>query len=190
MIPTDRPVLGRDLETVRQGFGLATQDIIWVLGMSITRWMQIVRQAPDTPVKDPALALLVRFLAQHPELAVVPKVPTASEVFSLMNEATDVELKRFATYFGAEASASYRWMRPDARPASVVVRLMHFMKTALLMRDTAGRTHLLEGWRQTVASEASSRGVPDVFQSGRWSVVPLVDKGAPSSQLPPATTPP
>ena len=66
MIPTDRPVLGRDLETVRQGFGLATQDIIWVLGMSITRWMQIVRQAPDAPVKDPALALLVRFLAQHP----------------------------------------------------------------------------------------------------------------------------
>ena len=149
-----------------------------------------MRLTPRRTAMATALALLVRFLAQHPELAVVPKVPTASEVFSLMNEATDVELKRFATYFGAEASASYRWMRPDARPASVVVRLMHFMKTALLMRDTAGRTHLLEGWRQTVASEASSRGVPDVFQSGRWSVVPLVDKGAPSSQLPPATTPP
>jgi hypothetical protein len=67
MIPSNRPVLGRDLDAVRQEFGLLTNDIIWVLSMSITRWMQVVRQAPDEPVKDPTLALLVRFLAQHPD---------------------------------------------------------------------------------------------------------------------------
>ena len=46
MIPDNRPVLGRDLDAVRQEFGLLTNDIIWVLSMSITRWTQIVRQAP------------------------------------------------------------------------------------------------------------------------------------------------
>ena len=184
MIPDNRPVLGRDLDAVRQEFGLLTNDIIWVLSMSITRWTQIVRQAPDEPVKDPTLALLVRFLAQHPELAVVPKQPSAAELFALMNEAADVEPKRFATYLGAESSAAYRWMKSDARPSSTVTRLMHFMKTALLMQDNAGRTQMLEDWRKTVEQEAKARGVDDVFKSGRWSTTPIVDNGAPSSPLP------
>lgn len=184
MIPTNRPVLGRDLDAVRQEFGLLTNDIIWVLSMSITRWMQVVRQAPDEPVKDPTLALLVRFLAEHPELAVVPKQPSAAEMFTLMNEVADVEPKRFATYFGAESSAAYRWMRPDARPSSTVTRLMHFLKTALLMQDTAGRSQLLEDWRKTVEQEARNRGVSDVFKTGRWTT-PILDNGAPRSVLKP-----
>lgn len=182
MIPTNRPVLGRDLDAVRQEFGLLTNDIIWVLSMSITRWMQVVRQAPDEPVKDPTLALLVRFLAQHPELAVVPKQPTAPEMLAFMNEIADVETKRFATYFGAESSAAYRWMRPDSHPSSSVTRLMHFLKTALLMQNSAGRTQLLEDWRKTVEQEARSRGVSDVFKTGRWTT-PILDNGAPSSPL-------
>lgn len=184
MIPSNRPVLGRDLDAVRQAFGLLTNDIIWVLSMSITRWMQIVRQAPDEPVKDPTLALLVRFLSQHPELAVVPKQPNASDMFTLMNEVADVEPKRFATYFGAETSAAYRWMKPDARPSSTALRLMHFMKMAMLMQDTAGRSQMLESWRKTVDQEAKARGVEDVFKSGRWSTTTIVDNGAPRSALP------
>lgn len=181
MLPSHRPVLGRDLDAVRQEFGLLTNDMIWVLNMSITRWTQIVRQAPDEPVKDPTLALLVRFLAQHPELAVVPKQPTAREMFELMNEVADVEPKRFATYFGSEVSAAYRWMRPDARPASTVTRLMHFMKTAMLMQDMAGRSQMLEDWRKTVEGEARARGVADVFRAGRWSAPGTPD--APSSPV-------
>jgi len=149
--------------------------------------MQIVRQAPDEPVKDPTLALLVRFLAQHPELAVVPRQPSAAEMFALMNEIADVEPKRFATYFGAESSAAYRWMRPDARPSSTVTRLMHFLKTALLMQDAAGRTQLLEDWRKTVEQEARIRGVQNVFKTGRWTT-PILDNGAPSSPLRPRAT--
>lgn len=182
MIPSNRPVLGRDLDAIRQEFGLLTNDIIWVLSMSITRWMQVVRQAPDEPVKDPTLALLVRFLAQHPELAVVPKQPSATDMFAFMNEIADVEPKRFATYFGAESSAAYRWMRPDARPSSSVTRLMHFLKTALLMQDAAGRSQLMEDWKKTVEQEARTRGVDDVFKTGRWTT-PILDNGSPSSLL-------
>lgn len=187
MIPSNRPVLGRDLDAVRQAFGLLTNDIIWVLSMSITRWMQIVRQAPDEPVKDATLALLVRFLSQHPELAVVPKQPNASDMFALMNEVADVEPKRFATYFGAETSAAYRWMKPDARPSSTALRLMHFMKMAMLMQDTAGRSQMLESWRKTVDQEAKARGIDDVFKSGRWSTTTIIDNGAPRSELAPAS---
>ena len=183
MIPSNRPVLGKDLDAIRQAFGLLTNDIIWVLSMSITRWTQIVRQAPDEPIKDPSLALLVRFLAQHPELAVIPKQPSTTEMFELLNEITEVEPKRFATYFGSETSAAYRWMRPDARPSSTVQRLMHFMRMALLMQNPSGRTQMLEEWRKTVQLEGRLRGIDDVFKSGRWTT-PILDNGAPSSPLP------
>jgi hypothetical protein len=101
-------------------------------------------------------------------------------MLAFMNEIADIEPKRFATYFGAESSAAYRWMRPDARPSSTVTRLMHFLKTALLMQDAAGRTQLLEDWRKTVEQEARNRGVDDVFKTGRWTT-PILDNGAPSS---------
>lgn len=105
-------------------------------------------------------------------------------MFALMSEVADVEPKRFATYFGAETSAAYRWMKPDARPSSTALRLMHFMKIALLMQDAAGRTQMLENWRKTVDQEAKTRGVPDVFKTGRWSTTTIVDNGAPKSELP------
>lgn len=169
MLPLNRPVLGKDLEAVRQQYGLLASDMIWVLGLSITRWTQIVRQAPDEPVKDPTLALLVRFLDQHPELAVIPKFPTPQEMLQLLNEVSEVDPKRFSVLFGSEVSAAYRWMRPDARPSSVVNRLMLFMKMAMLMRDQAGRVELLDGWRRTVALEAQSRGAEDIFRTGKWT---------------------
>lgn len=147
-----------------------------------------MRQAPDEPVKDPTLALLVRFLAQHPELAVVPQQPTPAELFELMNESADVEPKRFTTYFGAESSAAYRWMKTDARPSSTVSRLMHFMKIAMLMQGPSGRSQMLENWRKTVDQEAKARGVDNVFKTGRWSTTPILDNGAPHSELPRTTT--
>lgn len=169
MLPTNRPVLGKDLDAVRQQFGLLTNDIIWVLGLSITRWMQIVRQAGNEPVKDPTLALLVRFLDQHPELPVVPRHPTPQEMFEMLNEVAEVDPKRFSILFGSEVSAAYRWMRPDARPSSAVNRLMHFMRITMLMRDTSSRAQLLEDWRKTVDLEARARGSEDIFRTGKWT---------------------
>ena len=87
-------------------------------------------------------------------------------------------------YFGAETSAAYRWMKPDARPSSTVLRLMHFMNSALLMQDAAGRSQMLEDWRKTVDQEARARGVDDVFKSGRWNTTTILDNGAPSSPIP------
>lgn len=169
MLPTDRPVLGRDLDAVRQQFGLLTADMIWVLGISITRWMQVVRQAPDEPVKDTTLALLVRFLAEHPELPVVPRFPTPQDMLALLGESADVDARRLAVMLGSEVSAGYRWMRQDARPSSTVNRLMHYLRMALLREDGAGRTELVEAWRRTVEQEARCRGVDDVFRAGSWT---------------------
>lgn len=170
LIPSNRPVIGRDLETLRLAFGLSTHDTIWLLNLSITRWTDIVRNAPDAPVSDPSLALLVRLLAQHPELlqALLPAKPHASEVFDLMRSAAPIELKRFSPHLGAEASAGYRWMRPGAQPSAMVQRLMQCLRTVLHAQSNDMRSQELSSWRNTVEQEARARGVAQVLQTGRW----------------------
>ncbi len=170
LIPSNRPVIGRDLDTLRLAFGLTTHDTIWLLNLSITRWTDIVRNAPDAPVSDPSLALLVRLLVQHPELvqALLPAKPHASEVFDLMRSATPIELKRFSTHLGAEASAGYRWMRPGAQPSAMVQRLMQCLRTVLHGQNNDMRSQELSSWRNTVEQEARARGVVQVLQTGRW----------------------
>ena len=169
MIPTTRPVLGKDLDAVRQQYGMLTSDACWLFGLSITRWMQIVRQAADLPVKDPTLALLVRFLDQHPELSVIPKFPSVAEMYDMVNSIQEIDQKRFSVLFGSEASAAYRWLKAGSRQSPAVNRLMHYMRVGMLSRQPDKRADMLEDWRKTVELEAQARGVPDVFKLGQWN---------------------
>jgi hypothetical protein len=170
MIPSDRPVVGRDLDTIRQQHSLLTADACWLFGISITKWTQVVRQAPDVPVADPTLALLVRFLDEHPELAVIPKFPSPDEMMTLVNDAQETDKRRFSVLFGSQFSAAYRWSGEQAgRPSGTVSRLMHWMQLELLRRQPAERSRLLEEWSKTVAQEGITRGVPDVFTTGSWN---------------------
>jgi hypothetical protein len=169
MIPTNRPVLGKDLDSIAQQFGMLVSDACWLFGMSITKWMQIVRRQPDVPLKDPSLALLVRFLADHPELSVIPKYPSAEEMFAMVNKVQEFDQKRFSVLFGSEASATYRWLKPGSRMSPTVGRLMFYMKMAMLASSPEKRAQMLENWRETVKLEGQARGVDDIFKSGAWN---------------------
>lgn len=167
-IPTTRPVIGRDLDEIKQTFGLSTADACWLFGLSITKWTQVARQSTDTPVKDPTLALLCRFLDQHPELSVMPKLPDATEMFDLINKVAQTDQKRFSILFGSEASAAYRWRKNGARQSPTLLRLMYYMKMALQTRNKASKEELLTDWAKTVEQEGSARGVNNVFKVGQW----------------------
>lgn len=171
MIPFSRPVVGKDLDAIRQQFGLLTSDACFVFGLSITRWMQIVRQKPDEPVKDPTLALMVRFLEEHPETLVIPDYPTVPDMYEYINSIQTTDQKRFSILFGSEASAAYRWLRSNSRQSPAVSRLMHLLKVALNSRSPAQKWKLIESWSKIVAKEGVARGIPDVFAFGKWNPV-------------------
>lgn len=173
MIPTNRAVLGRDLDDVKMQFGLSTADACWLFGMSITKWTQIVRKAVDEPVTDPTLALLVRYLDQHPELSVIPKLPDGEEMFELINTIIPTDQKKFSILMGSEASAAYRWRRVGSRQSPTLLRLMFYMKMSLLGRTDSERLQLISEWQKTVELEGRARGVDDVFRRGRWRMGPV-----------------
>jgi|GEM_PF-806462 len=178
MIPDTRPVLGKDLDTIRQQYGILTADACWLFGLSMTRWMQIVRQAPEVPVKDPSLALLVRLLDMNPDLSVIPKFPTAAEMFQFLSNVQQTDQKRVAAMFGSEASATYRWLKLGSRQTPAVSRLMHYLKASMMAKSPDGRPEILEQWGRVVKSEADARGARDVFKTGRWNVKGVAEQSA------------
>jgi len=178
MIPTNRPVLGRDLDDIKQQFGLSTADACWLFGMSITKWTHVCRQGAAEPVTDPTLALLVRFLDLHPELSVVPKLPDAMEIYTLVNSIVDTDQKRFSILVGSEASATYRWRKHGSRQSPTAQRLMYCMKMSLLGRPDADKLELLDEWEGVVKAEGQARGVDDVFRRGYWSAKSEPEEGA------------
>lgn len=169
MIPTNRPVIGQDLEVVTQQFGILVSDACWLFGLSITKWTQIVRGAPQEPIANPTLALLVRFLAEHPELNVIPTFPNAADMFQEINAIQEIDQKRFSVLFGSEASATYRWLKPGSRISPVVGRLMLYMRMALRARQPNDRSAMLGRWCETVRNEGRARGVDDIFGYGAWN---------------------
>lgn len=176
LIPENRPVIGSDLVTIKRQFGLSTADTCFLFGMSITKWTQLTRKAADKPVSDVTLAILVRFLSNHPELSVVPKMPSVDEMFDLLNSVAPIDQKRFSILWGAEGSAGYRWRKLNTRQGPALSRLMYCMRMALLSRSTSDRVLLLDQWTKTVEAEGRARGVPDVFKSGQWSPREVIEK--------------
>lgn len=185
MIPTTRPVLGKDLDTIRQQYGVLVTDACYLFGLSMNRWMKIVREGAELPVKDPTLALLVRFLDEHPEIAVLPKFPKVEEIFRMVNSTQETDQRRFSVLLGSESTACYRWMRSGgARTSPAIQRLLFCLQLAMLARRPEGRAELIEGWGETVKKEGQARGVPDVFEAGRWNLKGMEEESAKISANP------
>lgn len=160
MIPSNRPVIGHDLEDLREKLALSVTDLCWLFGLSMPNWGKIKRDG-DKPVKDPAVALLARFLDQYPEYCPIPRHPTPQEVADLMPE---LSRKTLGIALGREASAGYRWVVQGGRTSPILNRLM------LALSQRLGRHHkdAWREWQKMVATEAEARGVENIWKSGSW----------------------
>lgn len=179
VIPEDRPVLGKDLDTLRRHHGLMTAEACYIFGLNATNWAEIVRQTDEKtgtpqgelPIKDPSLALLARFIDRHPEVVQVFRAPRPQELFDNMNTvASNIDQKRFALLFGNEGSGGYRWLKTPARMAPAVTRLMHFMSLGISSdRSTDDRWDFMKEWYDMVLTESRARGIPDIYLLGKWN---------------------
>lgn len=168
IIPIDRAVIGRDLDVIRQYFGVLVADMSWLVGQSITRWTTVVRKEGDEPVADPALALLMRVFDVAPHLNPIPQFPSAGEMYAYIRELRpQTTAKEFALMFGAEGTAGYRWQRMGQRVGSNSARLMYYVKK--LLDGSKNPAADLENYIKMVKTEGRVRGVEDLFGAGRWN---------------------
>lgn len=171
MIPITRPVIGRDLEEIKQLLGLSAGDTCYLLGLSITKWTSLVRTFPDEPLKDPTLALLVRFLDKYPEMSIMPVYPTATEMYEMFKSLVpSMDQRRFSVLFGAERAACSRWLRTGgSRISPDLARLMLYLRNQLLALPEEDRAQAIHEWADVVDLEGKARGVSNVFKVGRWT---------------------
>lgn len=167
LISTERPVTGADLDAVRQLFGLPVADAIWLFGLSPNKWSEMVKHAND-PLKDPTLALLVRFLDQHPEISIVPKWPDIRDMYEEFNKSQAWSRDDFSVSFGYERTSTTRWLNAaDFRQTAALSRLLYCFQEVMAPMGHLERTKLMDGWRETVRKESEVRG-GNVFASGKW----------------------
>ncbi len=174
LIPTHRPVIGEDLDALREQLGLSTMDGCWLYGMSMNKWTKAVKKEARDPVENISLALLARELCANPELCPVPKMPDAAEIHQIITALQPrMDKKRLAIMFGCEASSGYRWITIGSKISPVLSRLFLIFKTihlAAAKRSDSQAMSMLADWDRMVENEANQRGVINVFSTGRWTV--------------------
>lgn len=180
MIPTNRPVLGRDIEVLRQKLGYTVEDMCWVIGVAMPGWSRIVKQRPDVPVRDVTIALITRFLDKYYELSFVPKFSNPEEVMNMIkgNDALmrdlggTAPLKKMGILVGRDSSAGHRWSQSRRGISPAITR------ASLLIKNLAQNTGSIKDWIDTINIESRARGVEDIWRLGKWKT--------PGSKLPDA----
>lgn len=171
----ERPVLGVDLEELRNKLGLGVGDSIWLFGMHTRAWYACTGQSDKQvcggdnssndkygPYKtlNKSLALLVRCLDVMPEYVdhVSLRVDSVTDLRERMSFVSDRELGEL---LGRDASASYRWLRQGAganptvqRLCSILVKWLDQNRTKHTSREITSKIDI---WRNVVAAECAAR---------------------------------
>lgn len=185
--PENNPIIGEDLDSLRESFGLSVMDACSLFCFSSPKWTQIARRTDENKERpelsgkakktldNPTLALYVRALKKWRHACPTAIVTNALVVFDAMKEAhaeigISLEYKRFAILFGRELSSGYRWMTVGAKTSPALERLFTIYMN--LYRECHGdvqkEVELLAWWESLVLEEAQSREINDIFRIGRW----------------------
>lgn len=169
MIPSNRPVIGQDIDDLRLSYGLSTADACYLFGMTMGKW-SLLKNSSNEPVKDASLALLVRLLDGNPSLFAPPGYPTPHEMKKLLDECqgSPIEQRMLAIMLGNDGSSAYRWLRLGAQQNPSVQRLMLYLEKALLSLPENERAEAIEMWKDIVREEGVARTGKDVLKTGRW----------------------
>lgn len=161
-IPTDRMVLGCDLETLQKRLNSSAQRCCALLGIRFNIWSDWKRE-PDKPIPNPGVCLLIRLLDAFPFLA---EVPYSAD--NLRDALTRKYGRRFtktevALMLGRQASAYTRWGTRSA-PTDVIVNLTAFL-VELLETEPLGA---FDYYRELVEREARARGIKNLWEERTW----------------------
>jgi hypothetical protein len=187
LIPLDREVCGADLALMQLKLKLSVADACHLFGQPMARWARLTKQDRDgnLPLSNKTLALLVRALDMHPEMCpILPSIEPPAIFESMGKYVQDLDKKRFAVFFGCEASSGYRWLTKGSRVTPQLAKLQSIFGRWLesaAKRGTKAASEVIKSWEAMVLAEAIVSGVGGVFATGRWTAA----RGTEASNEPP-----
>jgi hypothetical protein len=176
-IPASRPVIGEDLKNLREKLGLSVSEMCLVFSININQWSFYVSTKinPETgrmycldSIKDPALAVFMRFLDSNPRHCLLPPQRTVHHLLALLSSAGIFLTKKdLGLNLGREESSGYRWTELAGRTPQLLGRIIQTLEAA----GAEGPDAIARAWGSwcaLVGREAKARGVDDLQTSGRW----------------------
>ncbi len=177
MISGERPVNGGDLKILRSKLGMGIREFCNLLGISAIIYHKLVKdEALGEPIKDAALAILVRWFDAHPNEVERQRVPTFVELSQMFSEVTsemgDLQL---VTMLGRNFTSLYRYQavrkgNPNVRSANGIAKAAYVAFERMLKN---GGAKGLAKWIEVVNKEGYARGAQSdmVGPKARSSVV-------------------
>jgi hypothetical protein len=161
-LPTDRPVLGKDLETVPEHLGCSITHCCNLLGIATAAWYDW-RSKPEQPIPNRTVALHLRLLDAFPMLAEPAYTPPDLHQALQQKLGRRVTLIELSLLLGMERTSAYRWGR-GVPPSEPIIALIARLVELLDQQPVAA----IEYYRSLVAAEARLIGIDDIWTEGSW----------------------
>jgi hypothetical protein len=173
----ERRLLYADLRELKELLGLTLMDFSWLMASHIgANWLSVKPEHARKPVQDPVLSGLTRLMylaAADPNFRVLPRMPTALEVFERLapvyQRVTGRELKagHFAVLCMVTPQTVGDWLR--SRPVTVRSQRYLFLLDWFV---THGGDKALKQYLSVLDMEAKTRGFENleaVFRARSWA---------------------
>lgn len=163
-IPTDRLILGKDLEALPIRLNCTTHHCCMLIGVSPTTWAAWKRD-PAAPVPNLPTVLAVRLLDAFPFLAEPAHSP--EDLLALLRRTYRRRVSRIevSLLLGRGWASFFRWTSRSA-PAEVVQNLIGLLSRLLEHYPR----EVFDYYRSLVEAEARLRGIDNLWQSRDWRV--------------------
>ena len=169
-IPTDRPILGRDLVTLRQRLGHSLGQSLYLYGMYAPKYSALTSTGPNKHGNDVVergtVAIMTRLLDVVPEWDPLPKpIPFTDFVELLQQVDNTMTLKKIGIMLGGDSNSAYRWMHGKAM-FPVVQHLIRIIYEAVRQHGKPG----LDLFTEIVEIERQARGKTqdNFYNMGSW----------------------
>ena len=179
LLPSDRPILARDLDRLRQKLNLGVHRFCELLGITPVTFY-LWRKDPDAPITSRTTVLHLRLLDAIPELAQLKAQPLDLQEALRTQRGIDLTFTDLALLLGVERRSGYGWSR--GFPASAQVQAL----TASLLYLVFNKPR--EVWDQyqyVLDRQAALEGV-DIRATPSWSASAQAEKsdepGAPPAR--------
>lgn len=170
MIPKDRLVKGADVQDLRELLGASNLDMFYLVG-TLVKNFRVTGPTNQEPIKQPALAILMRYLDAFPDENFIPKMPDFEEVYALVDQhyPGKLSIRRFGTLCGNSGWSGNAWSH-GGTPAPTVQRLFKLLANAILAEGANGLLKFLDIVDIEARARGNAGGLEEVLQRGTWGL--------------------
>ncbi|MDI5833276.1 hypothetical protein OCF84_20880 (plasmid) [Shewanella xiamenensis] len=162
-LPTDRPLMGKDIAQWRQTMNLSTAEICWLLSLPSTKWGLMIKENQDQPIHH-EMELLVRTWDAHKHLIPLPQKVS----ISMLQDSLGVTPSDIGLLLGREEISGTRWVKNENGDVHVGQAQTPLSQRLTLAVYQLSESNQRNQYFQTLMMVGALRGIPDVLKQRTW----------------------